>query len=286
MKFLAYTLLVVAIVATCASAESMMDAFKKFRDKKANQHRLPDSVKGVICKQTGRQPKSYCCYNGHGVRCSPDFQREGGLGARKGGTCPGAGCQVETVSTCRGFRGRGESCRCRRLKDGKVCTRIHSCKNNGDIQKSMCPQPCGCVLDGQPKRESSGTMKTQKIRGECGSQHVLNQMKNLLRSWKVPGDAMNMFEMAALFDSAQFTIFDLFIQPKRNQARYKLSIGAARCHANHVEIGYMDTGMWKVDTVNNYKCKHHKGGGARESVSQPKVSKKLAKPLNGTRGKI
>ena len=103
-------------------------------------------------------------------------------------------------------------------------------------------------------------MKTQKIQGECGSQHVLNQMNNLLRSWKVPGDAMKMFEMAALFDSAQFTIFDLFIQPKKNQARYKLSIGAARCHANHVEIGYMDTGMWKVDTVNNYKCKHHKGG--------------------------
>ena len=22
----------------------------------------------------------------------------------------------------------------------------------------------------------------------------------------------------------------------------------------------MDTGMWKVDTVNNYKCSHHRGG--------------------------
>ena len=102
-------------------------------------------------------------------------------------------------------------------------------------------------------------MKTHKIQGECGSQHVLNEMKTLLGSWKVPHDAMNKFEMAAMFDSAQFTVFDLFVQPKKNEARYKLSIGAARCHANHVEIGYMDTGMWKVDTVNDYKCGYKKG---------------------------
>lgn len=159
------------------------------------------------------------------------------------------------------------------------CTRIHSCKNNGDIQQSLCAQPCGCVLDGQPKRESSGTMKTQNIPGECGSQHVLNQMKNLLRSWKVPGDAMNKFEMAAMFDSAQFTVFDLFIQPKKNEARYKLSVGAARCHANHVEIGYMDTGMWKVDTVNNYKCSHHRRGTCTGVGIPPESIEKARKAL-------
>jgi hypothetical protein len=250
MKLLVHTLLVAMV--TTASAESIMDAFKKFRDEKANQHQLPDSVKGVVCERSGTRPKSLCCYNKHGVRCSPDFQSE-----RK--TCPGAGCRSERVRSCPRRSQPGERCGCIRGKNTLYCTRTHSCKNNGDIQQSMCPQPCGCVLDGQPKRESAGMMKTHKIQGECGSQHVLNEMKTLLGSWKVPHDAMNKFEMAAMFDSAQFTVFDLFVQPKKNEARYKLSIGAARCHANHVEIGYMDTGMWKVDTVNDYKCGYKKG---------------------------
>ena len=67
------------------------------------------------------------------------------------------------------------------------------------------------------------------------------------------------FEQAALFDQAQFSVFDLFIQPKKNEARYGLAVGAARCHDRHVEIGYMYTGMWVVETLNDYKCQHQAG---------------------------
>ena len=78
--------------------------------------------------------------------------------------------------------------------------------------------------------------------------------------------------MAALFDEAEFTVFDLFVQPKKNEARYKLALGAARCHDKHVEIGYMDTGMWKVDTLNNYKC-HHKGGCSNIGIPPESIEK-------------
>jgi hypothetical protein len=51
-----------------ASAESMVTAFSNFRDKKANQHQLPDDVRGVVCETSGSDPKSYCCNNKNGVR--------------------------------------------------------------------------------------------------------------------------------------------------------------------------------------------------------------------------
>ena len=75
------------------SGSTMMQSFKRYRDKKANQHRLPSSARGVICEKSGREPTNTCCYNKHGVRCSSDFQRETT-------TCPGAGCQV--TDTIRG----------------------------------------------------------------------------------------------------------------------------------------------------------------------------------------
>ena len=194
-----------------ASAESMMTAFKKFRDKKANQHKLPDSVKGVVCETSGTMPKSYCCHNGHGVRCSPDFQRETD-------TCPGAGCPVRRVQWCdNNYEGEidadDEIENKRPLKDGARCRIeyddddgqpyrhevIGPCRNNGDVQKSMCPQPCGCVLDGQPKRESTSIMKTKKIPGECGSTAVTKKMIQELKSWTVPSSAHMNYEMGTQF---------------------------------------------------------------------------------------
>ena len=54
--------------------------------------------------------------------------------------------------------------------------------------------------------------------------------------------------------------------------RLELAIGAARCHRKSVEIGYMYTGMWKVDTVNNYKC-HWKGGCASVGIPEESIDK-------------
>ena len=55
--------------------------------------------------------------------------------------------------------------------------------------------------------------------------------------------------MALRMDKLEFVVFDLFIQPAKNEARYKLALGAGRCYNKHVEIGHMDTGIWKVDTL-------------------------------------
>jgi len=262
-----------------------MTAFKNFRDKKANQHKLPNSLKGLVCRTSGRDPKSYCCHNGHGVRCSSDFQRETD-------TCPGAGCPTREVGWCdKNYEARKESWSRgtrivdkKRLKDGARCNVrtssryrnvlgyevIGPCVNNGDIQESLCAQPCGCILDGQPKRESRSVMRTKKIPGECGSVAVSKKMLNELKSWGVPSSAHMNFEMGILGDSSHFTVFDLFIQPKKNEARYSLAIGASRCHNNAIEIGYMYTGMWKVDTVNNYKC-YHKGGCSGIGISSENI---------------
>ena len=228
-----------------------MTAFSNFRDKKANQHQLPDDVRGVVCETSGSDPKSYCCNNKNGVRCSPDFQGETD-------TCPGAGCP----------RRRSARFRWKALSHEV----IGPCKTNGDVQKRVCPQPCGCVLDGQPKRESKSIVKTETIHGECGSTDVTNKMLKKLKSWGVPESVFINYEMGIFGDSSQFTVFDLFIQPKENEARYSLAIGASRCHHNAVEIGYMYTGMWKVDMVNNYKC-HWKGGCSGIGIPEENIDK-------------
>ena len=255
-----------------------MQSFKAYRDEKANQHVLPDSAKGVICEKSGSAPKSYCCYNRHGVRCSPDFQAEWD-------TCPGAGCQVETKLGECPYPLPDHAVECENHYDDDEWYRmLHSCKTNGDMQESLCPQPCGCVLEGQPKRESSSAMKTQIILGSCGSTGVTDRMRKVLNSWNVPGDFFIKYEMAALFDAAQFVVFDLFIQPKKNEARYKLALGAARCHGNHMEIGYMDTGMWKVDTLNDYKC-HWKGGCDKVGIPEESIERKPVLCWSTTRGR-
>ncbi len=268
-----------------ASAESMVTAFSNFRDKKANQHQLPDDVRGVVCETSGSDPKSYCCNNKNGVRCSPDFQGETD-------TCPGAGCPRRRVAWCDdNYEGEkdddGDFDRKEPLEDGARCYKVMSaryrwkvlshevigpCKTNGDVQKRVCPQPCGCVLDGQPKRESKSIVKTETIHGECGSTDVTKKMLEKLKSWGVPESVFINYEMGIFGDSSQFTVFDLFIQPKENEARYSLAIGASRCHHNAVEIGYMYTGMWKVDIVNNYKC-HWKGGCSGIGIPEENIDK-------------
>merc|ERR1719163_1524246 len=168
--------LLLATMATVVSGSAMMESFERYRNEKANKNRLPSSAKGVICEKSGRKPKDTCCYNKHGVRCSRDFQRETG-------TCPGAVCPRRRVDWCDknyegtyDYDGDDRYIEKKRLKSGARCDYernddgddnymvFERCITNGDVQESLCAQPCGCVLDGQPKRESSGTMKTQMIR--------------------------------------------------------------------------------------------------------------------------
>lgn len=222
----------VCILVGAANAESMMQAFQNFRNKKANNGVLPGDLKGVVCERSGSEPKSIYCYNKHGVRCSPEFFAE---------------------NVCWDER--------RRAKSRVVVTQ--KCKAKGEIAREKCPQPCGCVLEGQPKRESDGMMRTQTLNlgggSSCGSASTWSIVKNfVLKKWNVPEESYDDFEMGALFDRATFLVFDLFIQPDERRARYGLSLGAIRCHNDKIEVGYMSTGMWNVDTINTYRC-HWRG---------------------------
>ena len=439
MKLVAVAL-TVAFVASVASAESMLEAFEEFRDKKANQHKLPDNVKGVVCEQSGENPKSLVCANKHGVRCSQDFLDEletcpqkrvsscdgypSGTWRKKGRrrlvaamvddgedlvvlddesmpprkpiasavqrrllsrrhavlslaqgeenvwdvpdprmaprynwpsrrqlilrrliqrramsllrrrlkkkkkkkkksfpwelvNRPKSGVGLPLSSSSKkkktpkppkedfihtylgGYKNKKQKKEVKKKydkkmkkytskhhgsKDGRVwCNTFRGknfethtlhgpCTTKGDEAEKQCPQPCGCILDGQPKRETRSMMRTIRIEGHCGSPGVTETMKKVLDSWDVRRDAFEMFEQAALFDQAHFAVFDLFIQPKENEARYGLALGAARCHDKHVEIGYMYTGMWTVDTVNNYKC-HWKGGCSKVGIPTESIEK-------------
>ncbi len=228
-----------------------MDAFRNFKNKKSNNNILPDNLKGVVCERSGSQPKSTFCYNKHGVRCSPEFLNERHACKAPIPNCNRRGFRLEPGQTCRRFR----------VKSGWLSRTHGPCTTKGDVAKVQCPQPCGCVLEGQPKRESDGIMRTETIpvgNSGCASGDTWNKVRKVIESWNVPQRAHSNFEMGAMVDRATFLVFDLFIQPERNRARYGLSLGAVRCHGNNIEVGYMYTGMWKVDTINTYRC-HWKG---------------------------
>lgn len=234
-----------------AEAESMMQAFQNFKNKKNNNGQLPDSLKGVVCERSGSQPKSIFCFNKHGVRCSKDFLSETHQCKPSVSGCHRSNFKLEPGQTCHRFR----------VKSGWSSRTHGPCNTKGDIAKALCPQPCGCVLEGKPKRESDGIMRTKTIpvgNGGCSSGDTWNKVRSVIESWGVPREAHSDFEMGTLFQRATFLVFDLFIQPEQNRARYGLALGAVRCHDNTIEVGYMYTGMWKVDTVNTYRC-HWKG---------------------------
>lgn len=223
------------ILVGVADAESMMQAFGKFQKFRLKKIPLfsPSLLKSVECERSGHNPKSLFCYNKHGARCDPGY-----------------------------------------LRETQSCSATGRCTTNGDIAKTSCPQPCGCTLEGQPKRESDGKMRLETIHvsSSCSSGETRKKIQQLLSRWKVPSQAHGDYESGALRDRASFVVFDHFIQPDLTEARYGLSLGAIRCHAKKIEIGYMYTGMWKVDTVSHYSCDAFRGckdiGIAYESVQK------------------
>ena len=66
--------------------------------------------------------------------------------------------------------------------------------------------------------------------GGCSSPDTWNKVRSVIESWRVPREAHSNFEMGTLFQRATFLVFDLFIQPEENRARYGLALGAVRCH--------------------------------------------------------
>jgi hypothetical protein len=246
-----------------AKAESMMQAFQNFKNQKSNNGALPDHLRGVVCERSGNDAKSIYCYNKHGVRCSQDFLNEHD------------GCKP-SISPCINIKLEpGQTCHRYRAKFGSSSRTHGPCWTKGEVAKTKCPQPCGCVLEGQPKRESDGTMRTETIsvgNSGCSSGDTWNKVKHLLQNWNVPHSAHADFEMGAMVDRATFLVFDLFIQPDQSRARYGLSLGAVRCHHNNIEVGYMYTGMWKVDTVNTYRC-HWKGGCKDSGIPSESIDK-------------
>jgi hypothetical protein len=260
--------------ALSVNAESMMEAFTKFKNTKSNNGGLPGHLKGVVCERSGSKPKSIFCYNKHGVRCSPEFLNEKHTCKPSVPNCARRGFKLEPGQTCQKFR----------MKDSYNSRTHGPCNTKGDIAKIQCPQPCGCVLEGEPKRESDGMMRTKTIpvgNSGCSSGDTWNKVKEVIHGWNVPQRAHKDFEMGAMMDRATFLVFDLFIQPEKNRARYSLSLGAVRCHGNNIEIGYMYTGMWKVDTINTYRC-HHRGGltgSCKDSGIPPESIEKARKAL-------
>ena len=45
----------------------------------------------------------------------------------------------------------------------------------------------------------------------------------------------------------------------KNSARYGIAFGATRCHGTTIEFGYMNTGMWEIETNAQRRCTS--GGG-------------------------
>lgn len=244
-----------------ANGESMMQAFQKFRSQKNNNGNLPSNLKGLVCDRSGSNPKSIYCFNKHGVRCSKDFLQENER------------CAEERVSRCpdkNQMNEKGQWCVTFRGKNWYSYTLHGPCVKKGDIAEDLCARPCGCIMDGSPKRESRGVMQTKTLNGDCLAGSTWGEVQKELGKWGVPRETYDNFEMSLFGESSHFAVFDLFIQPKKNEARYGLAIGAGRCHGNKVEVGYMYTGMWKVDTVNNYKC-HWKGGCSGVGISEENI---------------
>ena len=249
-------ILMLALVGACTtvvSAKTMMDVFRAFSSKKNNNGVLPRELNGVICRRDGKKPRSNICFNKHGARCSSDFlsERIGDSERRR----YGKHCKVHK---------KGKK-RKKKKKKKKRCSK-------GEISDVLCPQPCGCVLDGSPRRESKGIMATKFIIGGCGDPRTWEKVKNVLAEWKVPRETYTDFEMSLLTESSRFAVFDLFIQPEKRKARYGLAIGAGRCHGAKVEIGYMFTGMWQVGTVERYRCQWN-AGCSETGISAKNIAK-------------
>ena len=62
--------------ALSANAESMMEAFTKFKNTKSNNGGLPGHLKGVVCERSGSKPKSM-----HWVWFWGIFDMPGSMGA-------------------------------------------------------------------------------------------------------------------------------------------------------------------------------------------------------------
>ena len=269
MKCATLLLLVGAVCLTQqATADSIRQSFEKLREKKRKDNRMTSKIKGAICTSDGMSEKDFkrmpygglkegekpdvkyldwkrtrgVCWNGHGPRCDT----KGFLKEKE--------CYYQQVN--------GKCCTYPGGRPGLYQCRPYPLREHKELSEKICPQPCGCIFSGKPKRKSSSTNKVQKLKvkgGGCSSKSNWEQVRKVLDDWDVPKETYSKFEIGTLMDRNDFLAFDYFIQPNKNTARYGIAFGATRCHGDTIEFGYMNTGMWEIETNAQRRCSS--GGG-------------------------
>ena len=182
------------------------------------------------------------CWNKHGPRCD----QKGFLKEKE--------CYYQQVN--------GKCCTFSGGRPGITNVRPYPLREHKEISEKVCPQPCGCIFSGKPKRKSSSTNKVEssKSKGVVAlPKSNWEQVRKVLDDWNVPKETYTQFEMGTLMDRNDFVAFDYFIQPNKNSARYGIAFGATRCHGDTIEFGYMNTGMWEIETNAQRRCTS--GGG-------------------------
>ena len=245
--------LALVVYAVSAQAESIEQAFRSLRDSKTNRGRMPSDVKGTVCQRMGAKPRNHkgtLCYNKHGPRCDRGFLKE-------------RECYYQ------------EPCRnCYEDPDDDenfVCDPF-VLRSNEELIKEQCPYPCGCIFSSSPRKKTRSVHAIKSIRVGADCSGNFNKVEAQLKKWGVPKEQYINFEMAILGDSSHFVTFHLFSQPDKNKAEYGLSVGAARCHRSRVEIGFMDTGKWQVETNAQTRCTSVGGGSGKSACTNVGIS--------------
>ena len=279
MKCALLLLLVGAVCLTKqVTADTLRQSFEKLREKKRKDNRMSSAIKGAICTSDGMDKDDFkswpygkqlksgetpdvkyldykrtrgVCWNKHGPRCSNDFLKQ-------------KECYYQQVNErcCLWTGGRPGYNKCN----------SYPLREHKEIAREVCPYPCGCIFSGKPRRKSSATNKVQKLKvkgGSCSSRENWDQVKRILDDWKVPKETYTDFEIGTLMDRNDFVAFDFFIQPNKNSAEYGIAFGGTRCHGTTIEFGYMNTGMWTIETNAQRRCS---SGGGKHSCHSTGIS--------------
>ena len=207
--------------------KSILRSFEGYVEKKIRKTKPAD---GIVCSKPGTKPKSTACFDKVGKQnCVAAKQAFENLPDKT----------KRAIYYSRGSRG--------------VAPPV------AYSHDKRCPFPCGCWLASPPK--VNGKAKTKVWKGEGAT---WKQIESVLKSWNVPRELRDQFEMATMFDDkSTFVNFDFYLQPDGNKAEYEVALGAARKYNGIVEIGYLYAGKSSAIVSPSYKCgraKKKKGG--------------------------
>ena len=166
MKCATLLLLVGAVCLTQhATADSIRQSFEKLREKKRKDNRMTSEIKGAICTSDGMSEKDFkrMPYGGLKEGEKPDvkyldWKRTRGVCWNKHGPrCDTKGFLKE--KECYYQQVKGRCCTWSGGRPGYNSCRAYPLRTHKELSEKICPQPCGCIFSGKPKRKSSATNK-------------------------------------------------------------------------------------------------------------------------------